>query len=63
MKNDLLISAEKILDCLNDGVYVCDRNRRIVYLSKSAERITGWRSKDGKDSHKYLKVYTIPKPQ
>jgi PAS domain S-box-containing protein len=56
MKNDLLISAEKILDCLNDGVYVCDRNRRIVYLSKSAERITGWRSKDGKDSHKYLKV-------
>jgi hypothetical protein len=21
--NDLLISAEKIMDCLNDGVYVC----------------------------------------
>jgi PAS domain S-box-containing protein len=46
MKNDLLISAEKIMDCLNDGVYVCDRNRRIVYWSKSAERITGWRSED-----------------
>ena len=40
--NDVLISAEKIIDSLNDGVYVCDRNRRIVYWSKSAERITGW---------------------
>ena len=46
MKNELLISAEKIMDCLNDGVYVCDRDRRIVYWSKSAERITGWRSED-----------------
>jgi PAS domain S-box-containing protein len=46
MKNDLLISAENIIDCLNDGVYVCDRDRRIVYWSKSAERITGWRSED-----------------
>ena len=44
--NDLLISAEKIMDCLNDGVYVCDRDRRIVYWNKSAERITGWRSED-----------------
>jgi PAS domain S-box-containing protein len=42
----LLISAEKIMDCLNDGVYVCDLNRRIVFWSKSAERITGWRSED-----------------
>ena len=46
MKNELLISAEKIIDCLSDGVYVCDRDRRIVYWSKSAERITGWRSED-----------------
>jgi PAS domain S-box-containing protein len=46
MKNDLLISAENILNCLNDGVYVCDRDRLIVYWSKSAERITGWRSED-----------------
>ncbi len=44
--NDLLISAEKILDCLTDGVYVCDRDRRIVYWNQSAERITGWRSED-----------------
>lgn len=46
MKNGLRISSEKIIDCLNDGVYVCDRNRRIVYWSKAAERITGWRSEE-----------------
>jgi len=38
---DLLIPAETIMDCLNDGVYVCDRDRRIVYWSESAEQITG----------------------
>ena len=43
---ELLISSEKIIDCLNDGVYVCDRDRRIVFWSKAAERITGWRSED-----------------
>ena len=31
MKGDLLITAEKIMDYLSDGVYVCDRDRRIVY--------------------------------
>ena len=44
--NDLLISAENILDGLSEGVYVCDRERRIVYWSKSSERITGWTSED-----------------
>jgi PAS domain S-box-containing protein len=43
---DLLVSAEKIIDCLSDGVYVCDRERRIVYWSKAAEQITGWKSED-----------------
>jgi len=43
---NLLTSAEVILDCLSDGVYVCDRERRIVYWSKSAERITGWQPED-----------------
>ena len=46
MKNERLISSEKIIDCLHDGVYVCDRDRRITFWSKSAERITGWRSED-----------------
>ena len=37
---------EAILNSLSDGVYVCDRNRRVVYWSASAERITGWTAKD-----------------
>lgn len=35
-----------ILDSLHDGLYVCDTDRRIIYWSKSAERITGWRSEE-----------------
>jgi sigma-B regulation protein RsbU (phosphoserine phosphatase) len=46
MKNDLPISTENILDHMSEGIYVCDRNRRIVFWSKSSERITGWRSED-----------------
>ncbi len=45
MDNPLTLS-EVFLDSLNDGVYVCDRDRRIVYWSKSAERITGWTATD-----------------
>ena len=41
-----LTAANTILDSLGDGVYVCDRDRRIVYWSKSAERITGWVPED-----------------
>ena len=44
--NDLLVSSEMILDSLSEGVYVCDCDRRIVFWSKSAERITGWQSDD-----------------
>ena len=40
-----LTLSHVILDSLSDGVYVCDRNRKIVYWSKSAERITGWTSR------------------
>jgi hypothetical protein len=32
--NDLLLSSETILDSLSEGVYVCDRDRRIVCWSK-----------------------------
>jgi PAS domain S-box-containing protein len=38
--------ADVILDSLNDGLYVCDTERRILYWSKSAERITGWTPQD-----------------
>ena len=36
----------RVLDSLNDGVYVTDRDRRIVYWSESAARITGWQASD-----------------
>ncbi len=42
----LLTSFEAILDSLNDGVYVCDLDRKIVYWNRAAEKITGWRSQE-----------------
>jgi PAS domain S-box-containing protein len=44
--NGLLVSPDRILESLSDGVYVCDRERRITYWSASAERITGWKPGD-----------------
>ena len=35
-----------LLESLNEGVYATDRDRRIVYWNRSAERITGWRAED-----------------
>jgi sigma-B regulation protein RsbU (phosphoserine phosphatase) len=43
---NLLTLSNVILDSLSDGVYVCDKERTIVYWSQSAERITGWTSQD-----------------
>ena len=39
-------SYKSVLDCLYDGVYVLDRERKIVYWNKSAERLTGYRSEE-----------------
>jgi phosphoserine phosphatase RsbU/P len=40
------VDIEAIVDSLSDGVYVCDRDRRITYWSKPAERITGWSAQE-----------------
>jgi phosphoserine phosphatase RsbU/P len=42
-----------VLDAISDGVYVTDLNRQIVYWSRSAEKITGWKSEDvvGRSCH------------
>jgi sigma-B regulation protein RsbU (phosphoserine phosphatase) len=40
--NSNALDAESLLASLNDGVYATDRERRIVYWSPAAERITGW---------------------
>jgi phosphoserine phosphatase RsbU/P len=41
-----LLIPNVILDSLSDGLYVCNTDRKIVYWSKSAERLTGWLSED-----------------
>jgi len=45
------ISVESVLNSLSDGVYVCDLERRIIYWSESAARITGWRQADVVGKH------------
>ncbi len=40
------VDIKAIVDSLSDGVYVCDPQRRIIYWSKPAERITGWRAEE-----------------
>jgi len=40
-----------ILDKLYDGVYVVDRERRIIYWNDGAERLSGYSSEDMVDSH------------
>lgn len=37
-----VISHERLLDSLFDGVYYVDRDRRIVFWNRAAERITGY---------------------
>jgi len=46
MNDFSLDRANVIVDSLSDGLYVCDKDRRIVYWSKAAERITGWTPED-----------------
>lgn len=46
MSKPSLPNADVIVDSLNDGLYVCDKERRILYWSKSAERITDWTSEE-----------------
>jgi sigma-B regulation protein RsbU (phosphoserine phosphatase) len=40
------VDIEAVVDSLNDGVYVCDLDRRITYWSESAQRITGWTAEE-----------------
>ncbi|MHC4204939.1 MAG: PP2C family protein-serine/threonine phosphatase [Planctomycetota bacterium] len=44
--NDNALNPGAFLDSLNDGVYAVDTERKIVYWSSAAERITGWRAED-----------------
>ncbi len=42
---------KEIIDFVSDGVYVCNRDRRITYWNKAAERITGWRAEKVVGTH------------
>ena len=44
---------EGILDNLYDGIYFVDRNRKITYWNKAAERITGFRRSEALGRHCY----------
>ena len=46
-ENSILNSDPRaVLDSLNDGLYVTNRDRQIVYWGRSVERITGWEADD-----------------
>lgn len=53
-------SANQILNSLNDGVYVTDLHRRIVYWNQAAERITGWQAGEvvGRTCHDNILCHT-----
>ena len=47
-------NLERVLDNLKDGIIAHDLNRRIFYINRAAEKITGYSKKEllGKDCHK-----------
>jgi sigma-B regulation protein RsbU (phosphoserine phosphatase) len=45
------IGAREILDALADGTYLTDLNRKILFWSRAAERITGWSAQDVVNRH------------
>lgn len=40
------LGAAAILDALGDGVYVTDRERKILFWNRAAQKITGWTRED-----------------
>ena len=40
------VGAREILDALADGAYITDTDRKIVFWSRAAERITGWSARE-----------------
>jgi diguanylate cyclase (GGDEF)-like protein/PAS domain S-box-containing protein len=45
------IDKSALFDSLFEGLYLVDRDRRIVYWNRSAEAITGWRSEQAVGRH------------
>lgn len=40
------LDTQRIMDSINMGLYVTDKDRKIVYWNKAAEQITGWSRED-----------------
>jgi phosphoserine phosphatase RsbU/P len=40
------VGAREILDALADGAYITDPDRKIIFWSRAAERITGWPARE-----------------
>jgi PAS domain S-box-containing protein len=40
------VGAREILDALADGTYITDADRKIIFWSRAAERITGWSARE-----------------
>ncbi len=40
------VGAREMLDALADGAYITDPDRKIIFWSRAAERITGWPARD-----------------
>ena len=43
---DLLPRAEMVLDSSADGVFIVNRDNRIVYFNQACERLTGWKREE-----------------
>ena len=46
LNKDNLVDSMLLLESLNDGFYVVDTDRHILYWNAAAERITGWKKED-----------------
>jgi phosphoserine phosphatase RsbU/P len=42
MNNLNNLDINTIIDSINEGIYVCDLERKIIFWNKSAEKLTGW---------------------
>lgn len=46
-------SGNQILDLINDGIYIVDENRKIIFWNKAAERISGYSKEEVEGTHCY----------
>lgn len=53
---DVDLAGNQILDLINDGIYIVDRDRRIVFWNKAAERISGYSKEEVEGSHCYENI-------